>query len=101
MGSTGIIKSPQGCEESNVTERLSTHFDSWVGKIPWRRNRLPTPVFLGFPGGSDGKESACNTGDLSSVPGLGRSPGERKSYLLQYSGLENSMDRGSLQAYSP
>ena len=32
----------------------------WVGKFPWRRDRLPTPVFLGFPGGSDGKESACN-----------------------------------------
>ena len=37
---------------------------SWVGKIPWRRDRLPTPVFLGFPGGSDGKESTCNVGDL-------------------------------------
>ena len=38
--------------------------DSWVRKICWRRDRLPTPVFLGFPGGSDGKESACNVGDL-------------------------------------
>ena len=53
---------------------------------------LPTPVFLSFPGGSDGKESACNTGDLGSVPGLGRSPGEGNSYPLQYSGLEKSMD---------
>ena len=42
---------------------------------PQRRDRLPTPVFLGFPGGSDGKESACNVGDLGSIPGLGRSPG--------------------------
>ena len=41
-------------------------------------DRLPTPVFLGFPGGSAGKESACNVGDLGSVPGLGRSPGRRK-----------------------
>ena len=49
--------------------------DSWVGKIRWRRDRLPTPGFLGFPGGSDGKESVCNVGDLSSIPGLGRSPG--------------------------
>ena len=48
----------------------------------------------GFPGGSDGKESACNVGDLCSIPGLGRSPGERNSYPLQYSGLENCMDRG-------
>ena len=45
-----------------------------------------------FPGGSVGKESACNVGDLGSVPGLGRSPGERNGYPLQYSGLENSMD---------
>ena len=39
-------------------------FDSWVENIHWRRDRLPTPVFLGFPGGSAGKESACNAGDL-------------------------------------
>ena len=53
---------------------------------------------LGFPGGSDGKESSCNAGDLGSIPGLGRSPGEANSYPLQYSGLENSMDRGAWQA---
>ena len=47
---------------------------------------------LGFPCGSAGKESSCNEGDLGSIPGLGRSPGERKGYPLQYSGLENSMD---------
>ena len=46
----------------------------------------------GFPGGSAGKESACSVGDICSVPGLGRSPGEGKGYALQYSGLENSMD---------
>ena len=51
-----------------------------------------TPVFLGFPCGSAGKESACNAGDLGSIPGLGRSPGEGKGYPLQYSGLKNSMD---------
>ena len=39
-------------------------FESWVGKIRWRRNRLSIPVFLGFPGSSDSKESACNVGDL-------------------------------------
>ena len=49
-------------------------------------------MFLGFPGGSAAKESACNVGDLGSVPGLGRSPGEGNGYPLQYSGLENSMD---------
>ena len=47
---------------------------------------------MGFPGGSAGKESACDTGDLGLIPGLGRSPGEGNSYPLQYSGLENSMD---------
>ena len=46
----------------------------------------------GFPGGSAGKESACNAGDLDLIPGLGRSPGEDNGYPLPYSGLENSMD---------
>ena len=46
----------------------------------------------GFPHSSVGKESACNAGDLGSIPRLGRSPGEGKGYPLQYSGLENSMD---------
>ena len=49
---------------------------------------------LEFPGGSNGKESACNAGDLGSVPGLGRSPGEGNGYPLQYSCWENSMNRG-------
>ena len=51
-----------------------------------------------FPGGSDSKESACSAGDLGSVPGSGKSPGEGNGYPLQYSGLENSLDRGSWQA---
>ena len=55
-------------------------------------------TFLGFPGSSDGKESARNAGDLGSIPGLGRSPGEGNGYPLQYFGLENSMDRGAGQA---
>ena len=54
------------------------------------------PVFLGFPGGSVSKESVCDGEDLGSVPRLGRSFGEGKSYLLKYSGLENSMDRKEL-----
>ena len=52
----------------------------------------PVGSIRGFPCGSAGKESACNAGDLGSIPELGRSPGEGKGYLLQYSGLENSMD---------
>ena len=49
----------------------------------------------GFPGGSDSKESACNAGDQGSIPELGRSPGEKNSYPLQYACLENSIDRGA------
>ena len=69
-----------------------TQFDSWVRKIHWRRDRLLIPVFLGFPGGSAGKESACNVRDLGLISGLGRSPGEGKGYPLQYSGLENAIN---------
>ena len=74
-------------------------FLSW--EDPLKKDRLPAPVFLGFPSGSAGKESACNAGDLGSIPGFGRSPGEGKGYPLQYTSLENSMDytvRGILQA---
>ena len=51
-----------------------------------------------FPGGSDGKEFAYNSGDMGSVPGWGRSPGEGNGYPLQYSCLENSVDEGAWQA---
>ena len=64
----------------------------FLGRESWKRDRLRTPVFLGFPGGSAAKESTCNVGDQDSIPGLGRSPGEGNGYPLQYSGLENSMD---------
>ena len=60
-----------------------------VKKIFWRRDRLPTPVFLDFPGGSDGKEPACSAGDLGLIPRLGRTPGEGHGNPLQYSCLEN------------
>ena len=59
-----------------------------------RRNRSP----LGFPGGSDGKESAHSVGDLGSIPELGGSPGEGKDYPLQHSCLENYMNKGTWQA---
>ena len=55
----------------------------------------------GFSGGSEGKTSACNAGDLSSIPGSERSPGEGNGNPLQYSCLENSVDGGSLVGYSP
>ena len=53
---------------------------------------------VGFPGGSDGKVSACNVGDPGSIPGLGKFPGEGNGNPLQYSCLENSMDQGAWQA---
>ena len=55
-------------------------------------DRLPTPVFLGFPGDSASKESTCNAGDLGLISGLGRPPGEGNGCPLQYSGLEDSID---------
>ena len=111
-------------------------WETWVQslglKTPWRREKIPTPVFwpgefqglywtelntvygvtrsqtrlsdfhflkqvYGFPGSSVGKESACNSEDLGSVPGLGRSPREGHSNPLQYSCLENPMDRATWQ----
>ena len=53
---------------------------------------------VGFPGGSEGKASACNAGDLGLIPGLGRSPGEGNGNPRQYSCLENPMDRGAWRA---
>ena len=58
----------------------------------WRQTLVGAFLFVCFPSGSAGKASACNTGDLGSIPGLGRSPGEGNSYPLKYSGLENFMD---------
>ena len=55
---------------------------------------------MGFAGGSDSKESTCNTGDLGSIPGLGRATGEGNSYPLQYSDLENPHEQRSLEGYS-
>ena len=64
--------------------------------------RIQQSYYLfGFPGGSDGKESACNVGDLGLIPGLGRSPGEGHGNPFRYPCLENSMDRRSLVGYSP
>ena len=59
---------------NNLPAMQRPQFDSWVGKIHWRRDSLPTPVFLGFPWDSAGKESACNVRHLDLIPGLGRSP---------------------------
>ena len=91
-----LVGKESACKKKKKKKRVCLQcrrpqFDSWVQKICWRRDRLPTPVFLGFPCGSAGKESACNEGDLDLILGLGRSPGEGKGYPLQYSGRENSI----------
>ena len=76
-------------------------FNLWVRKIPYNRDRLSTPVFLGFAGSSADKESSCNVGDPGSIPGLGRSPGGEHGDPLQYSWLENPHRQRSLVGYSP
>ena len=91
-----IVLSQMDFPNSWSWERICLHrrrpwFDSWVWMICWRRDRLPTPVFLVFSGGSSGKESVCHAGDLGSIPGLGRFPGKGKDYPLQYSSLGNSV----------
>ena len=70
----------------------SPRFDSWVEKTPWRRDRLPTPVFLGFPVAQLVKNPPAIWETWGLIPGLERSPGEGKGYPLQYSGLENPRD---------
>ena len=71
----------------NLLQCRRPQFYSRVRKIPWRRDRLPTPVFLGFPCGPAGKESTCNVGDLGLIPGLRRSPGE--GILLQSNSIKS------------
>ena len=66
-----------------------------VNVVKHRINYRHIMMREGFPCGSAGKETACNSGDLGSTPGLGRSPGEGNGYPLQYSCLENFMDRGA------
>ena len=79
-----LVKNPPAMQETQV------RFLGW--EDPLKKGWAPTPVFLGFSSGSAGKESACSVGDLGSISGLGRSPGEGNGYPLQYFGLKNSMD---------
>ena len=79
-----LVKNPPAMQETSV---------QFLGQEDLlKKCRLLTPVFLDFPCGSAGKESACNAGDLGLILGLGRSPGEGKGYPLLFSSLENSMD---------
>ena len=87
---------------------MATHSSILAQRMPWTEElgRLQTmgskkkkkKPDITYGGGSVGKESACNEGDLGWIPGLGRSPGEENSYILQYSSLENSMGKGAWQA---
>ena len=77
-------------QKSNILERMEFDKSHSINHLPWQ--------FLGFPGGSVSKESACNVGVLGLIPELGRYPGEENDYPLQFSCLENSMDRGAWQA---
>ena len=85
IGFTGLAPGPPLLSADEV-------MNQWMN-IPWTGRTLKS-----FPGGSDGKEPACNAGDPGSVPGLGKSPGEGNGNPLQYSYLENPMDRGVWQA---
>ena len=111
--------SPWGRKESGLTEWLTLlktslvvqwlrfhastagetgYIPGWGTKIPyasWCNKKEIKFDILGFPGGSNGEESACNVGDLGSIPPSGRSPGEGNGYPLQYSCLESPIDRGA------
>ena len=84
----------KSCRVNSLSQRkrLSTcklgTFNIWKDYLT-----LPISIILGFPGGSDGKESTRNVGDQGSIPGLGSSPGGGHGNTLQYSCLENRMDR--------
>ena len=97
---------PQGFPGSSAGKKSAATWETSVRLQGWEdaleigipTDRVPTPVILGFPGGSDGKESFHNAGDRDSTPVLGRSPGEGQGNPLQYSCLENSMNRGFWRA---
>ena len=91
LGLTSLI-SLQSKGLSRVFSSTTTQKQQFFGAQPslWSKSHIRTWL-LAKPCGSAGEESACNAGDLDSIPGSGRSPGEGKGYPLQYSGLENSM----------
>ena len=88
-----LLKNPPAMPESPVQFLFQ--------EDPLDRDRLPTPVFLGFPGGSDGKEYSCNERDMGLIPGLERLPGEGHGNPFQYSCLENFHGQRKLGGYSP
>ena len=92
----------KGFPDSSVGKESACNAgDPGFRKIHWRRDRLPTPVFLGFPCGSAGKESTYNVEDLGLIPRSGRSPGEGNGNPVQYSCLGNPMDGRTWRGYGP
>ena len=89
-----------GWPESACKARDPGSIPGWE-RSPGERDQLPTPVFMSFHGGSDGKESACSAGDLDSIARLGRSPGEEHGKSFQYSCLENFHGQRCLVGYIP
>ena len=86
-----------------ISQHSRTTVHSWESPSPLRLQNtfsilVEVRALIGFPGGSEVKASASNTGDLGSIPGLGRSPGEGNGNPLQYSCLENPMDVGAWEA---
>ena len=97
---TSSSRSASICLFTEAVTELSHYMQKCLDFHPSTVSLLCMPLFsavLGFPDSSVGKESAYNAGDLGLIPGLGKSPGEGKVHPLQYSGLENSMDRGAWQ----
>ena len=92
------IQISYGLKFSYRNKVSSSHVYFFTSYICININKYVWAQVLGFPGGSEGKESACSAGEPGSIPRSGRSPGEGIGYPLQYSCLENSMDRGAWQA---
>ena len=96
-----VVKNPSANAGDIMRHRLikgqnNLKYQSEHSNVDFKMACCMFPVLgWGFPGGSDSKESACNVGDLGSIPGSGRSPGEGNGNPLQYSCLENSMDEGA------
>ena len=85
-------RSPSRKQKNNFLTANNKWLEWKLHPLNAYRKNIRTMVWSGFPCGSAGKESACNSGDLGLIPGLGISPAERKDYPLQFSDLENSMD---------
>ena len=99
---TGAAPQARLFQENKKQATLRTHKAKTLTGLPRRKTEeFKFKRTSCFCAGSGGKESTCTAGDTGSIPGLGRSPGEGHGYPLQYSCLENSMDRGALEGYSP